>query len=57
LLPALEARLKAPRQVRMYGSGRDTGDACEAWSHHGFNGLEDRVVADVAAWIGAAVGR
>lgn len=57
LLPALEARLKAPHQVRMYGGGRDTGDACEAWSHHGFNGLEDRVVADVAAWIGAAVGR
>ncbi len=57
LLQALADRLQAPHEVRTYGGGLDTGDPCEARSHHGFNGLEDRVVADVSAWIGAAVRR
>jgi hypothetical protein len=29
------------------------GDPCEARAHHGFNGIEDDMVARIAAWITA----
>lgn len=31
--------------------GNNRGDPCEAWAYHGFNGVEDEVVSDIAAWI------
>ncbi|MBV8045948.1 MAG: alpha/beta hydrolase [Paludibacterium sp.] len=33
--------------------GQAEGDPCQPWGHHGYNGIEDRVVSDVAAWIKA----
>jgi pimeloyl-ACP methyl ester carboxylesterase len=53
-LPALMAKLPpATSQLLTYTGGLSTGPACEAFSHHGFNGIEDRVVADIAQWIRA----
>jgi hypothetical protein len=54
LLPALMARLAPGRsQLITYQGGRSVGNFCEAFAHHGYNGIEDRVVADIAAWIAA----
>ena len=33
--------------------GESRGDPCEAFAHHGYNGLETEVVAKIAAWIKA----
>jgi pimeloyl-ACP methyl ester carboxylesterase len=53
-LPALMAKLPpATSQLLTYAGGISTGPACEARSHHGFNGIEDRVVGDIAQWIRA----
>lgn len=42
----------APRhQLLTFQGGNDKGDPCEAFAHHGFNGLEAEVVARIAAWI------
>jgi hypothetical protein len=45
----------APRTelIAMRG-GRNTGDPCEAFAYHGYNGLESDVVARIAAWIAPA---
>lgn len=50
-IPALTAKIKAPLKVLSYQGGRNIGDPCEARAYHGFNGIESRVVADIAAWI------
>jgi pimeloyl-ACP methyl ester carboxylesterase len=44
----------APRKelVAMKG-GESRGDPCEAFAHHGYNGLEPEVVARIAAWVKA----
>jgi len=39
------------KEVLAFTGGLDRGDPCEAMAHHGFNGLEDEVVAKIAAWI------
>jgi pimeloyl-ACP methyl ester carboxylesterase len=53
-LPALMAKLPpATSQLLTYTGGISTGSPCEAFSHHGYNGIEDRVVADIAQWIRA----
>lgn len=55
-LPVLMERLAhLPRHelITMRG-GENVGDPCEARAHHGFNGLEDEVVARIAAWMLAA---
>jgi hypothetical protein len=44
-LPAGQAELKT------YTGGISQGPACEAFAYHGYNGIEDRVVADIAAWL------
>lgn len=31
--------------------GASTGDPCEAFAHHGFNGVEPRVVDAIAGWV------
>jgi len=42
----------APRkQLLSFRGGEDRGDPCQAFAHHGFNGLERDVVTQIAAWI------
>ena len=52
-VPALMAKLAtAPRsQLLAFKGGEDRGDPCEAFAHHGYNGLERDVVQQIAAWI------
>ncbi|MDB5882002.1 MAG: hypothetical protein JWP43_1880 [Ramlibacter sp.] len=53
LLPTLMAKLPAAgSRLITYEGGRSEGPPCEAFAHHGFNGIEDKVVADMAAFIG-----
>lgn len=43
---------QSPRvEVSYFEGGRDKGDPCKAKSHHGFLGIEDKVVARIAAFI------
>jgi hypothetical protein len=45
---------RTPRKELMtFKGGRAEGDPCEAMGHHGFNGLEDQVVAAIAGWVTA----
>jgi len=42
----------APRtQTIAVDGGTSTGDPCEAFAYHGFNGIERRVVGAIADWI------
>jgi dienelactone hydrolase len=52
-IPRLMDRLAAlPRKELMaFTGGENRGDPCEAFAHHGFNGLERQVVARIAGWI------
>lgn len=53
-VPAIVERLShAPRRELIAVSGGDTprSSACEALSRHGFLGIEDEVVGDIARWI------
>ena len=54
-VPGLMEKLKAAsrKEVLAFKGGLDRGDPCEAMAHHGFNGLDDEVVAKIAAWIQA----
>lgn len=52
-LPELMARLPRERsRLITFRGGRSEGAACEPFSHHGFNGIEDQVVAAISGWIG-----
>jgi hypothetical protein len=42
------------KQLLTFKGGTSSGDACEALAYHGFNGLENEVVGQVAAWISGA---
>ncbi len=52
-MPALMAKLvNTPRsQLLSFKGGQSKGDPCEAFAHHGFNGLEPEVVQQVVAWV------
>ena len=52
-IPALMGKLgNTPRsQLLAFKGGISTGDPCEAFAHHGFNGIEQEVVQQTAAWI------
>ena len=54
-VPALMSALThSPRkQLLVFNGGLNTGDPCEAFAHHGFNGLESDVVGRIAAWVTA----
>lgn len=54
-LPALMEKLgSAPRkELIVINGGKDRGDPCEAFAHHGFNGVEPEVVTKIADWIHA----
>lgn len=54
-LDLLTRKITAPLTVLRYQGGNDVGDACEARAYHGFNGLEARVVEDIAQWITKAL--
>lgn len=54
-LPLLTSHLPPAHKVMMFQGGRSTGDPCEAMAYHGFNGIEDRVVRDIAQWLLSAV--
>jgi hypothetical protein len=54
LLPALMKQLPVGRsELLTYSGGVTRGAECEAFSYHGFSGIEDRVVGDISAWIKA----
>ena len=50
-LPLLTGKLKDAKLLTFKG-GFDRGDPCEAFAHHGFNGIERDVVAKIAAALG-----
>ncbi len=52
-LPGLMAQLSnAPSKALLLRQGGITrGDACEAWSYHGFNGIEADTVAVASQWL------
>jgi hypothetical protein len=51
--PRLLSELKLPPggKIIMETGGSSFGDPCQAFSHHGYNGIEGAVVADIAAFI------
>jgi len=52
--PSLLRELKLPpanSKLLVESGGISTGDPCEPFSHHGYNGIEGAVVADIAAFI------
>lgn len=52
-IPALMARLSNSRrsQLLAFEGGKNTGDPCEAFAHHGYNGLEAEVVGQAVTWM------
>jgi hypothetical protein len=50
-LPELMKHLPPSAVLKTVSGGESRGGPCDAWSHHGYNGIEDRVVTDIAAWI------
>lgn len=54
-IPRLMEKLSnSPRkQLLPFTGGENRGDACEAKSYHGFNGLEKEVVSQIATWLHA----
>ncbi|RJR42578.1 MAG: alpha/beta hydrolase [Deltaproteobacteria bacterium] len=52
-LPNLMNKLTgAPKtELLTFDGGQTTGDPCEPWAYHGFNGIEEEVVTKIAKWI------
>ncbi len=52
-LPVLMEKLgRVPRkELVTFKGGLDHGNACQAYAHHGFNGIEGEVVVRIARWI------
>ena len=55
LQPLIERFSRAPKKELIAFSGGDppTSDACDAFSRHGYLGLEDKVIGAIIAWIKA----
>ncbi len=52
VVPMMKQFTNAPRQKLLtFTGGVSEGDPCEALAHHGFNGIENEVVRQIAAWI------
>jgi len=51
MLPELMKRMPAGTPLRTFTGGQSRGGACDPFSHHGFNGIEDSVVEDISTWI------
>ena len=41
---------KGKARVTWLDGGETEGEPCEAWAHHGFNGIEARMVAAIAGF-------
>lgn len=53
-VPELMSRLPAATShLVMVDGGVTRGPLCDAFAHHGFNGIEDQVVGGISAWIAA----
>lgn len=54
-VPDLVSKLTSAGPVKSltYSGGYAVGNPCHGAHHHGFNGLEEEVIADIAAWIKA----
>jgi len=52
-LPKLSSKLNSNNrnEVVIYSEGITQGDACQAMSHHGFNGIEQQVVSKIVDWV------
>lgn len=52
-VPVLMEKLKGNRdsQLMTFRGGKNFGDPCQAFAHHGFNGIELDVVQQIASWI------
>ncbi len=52
-VPEFKARLTGAKiaKVMWFDGGSSRGDACQARSHHGYNGIEEMVVTGIANWI------
>jgi pimeloyl-ACP methyl ester carboxylesterase len=51
-LRQVSRKLAAPRSETLtFRGGRSDGPACEAFAHHGFNGIEAEVIRAIARWI------
>jgi pimeloyl-ACP methyl ester carboxylesterase len=49
---AMAKLIAIPRkELIAFDGGENRGDPCEAYAHHGFNGLEREVVSRIAEWI------
>lgn len=54
-IPSLMEKLSSAtsKELLTMKGGNNSGDPCEAFAYHGFNGLEQDVVAKIAVWIQA----
>jgi alpha/beta superfamily hydrolase len=52
-ISALMEKLAGSPKIQLISlkGGENRGDPCEAFSYHGFNGLEHEVVSQIASWI------
>lgn len=41
------------RGLITFTGGRSSGNVCDAFAYHGYNGIEQKVVADIAAFVAA----
>lgn len=48
---ACELSSAAPKGIKFYKGGKLGDNECGARSHHGYQGVEEQVVDDIAAWI------
>ena len=50
---SLMARLESSsrKELMPFDGGQSVGDPCEAFAHHGYNGIEPEVVRRIAEWI------
>lgn len=39
------------KELMIFSGGTDRGDSCKAKGYHGFNGIEEQVIDDMAKWI------
>ena len=52
LLPNLMKKFAPGRaELKIVTGGDSQGAPCDPWSHHGYNGIEDIVVREIATWI------
>jgi pimeloyl-ACP methyl ester carboxylesterase len=52
-VPSLMSGLEnaSRKQLLSFKDGQSTGDPCEAFAYHGYNGIEPEVVRQIASWV------